>query len=228
MEGSRLSGTWVAPCQSGPYVVFMAKDPKSSIGDTSLWRVNTTYNEIMKLTDGPFDGFPVCSPDGKWIYYLKVTSQSMLQRVSINGGTSQAVMERMEVFPAIDVSHDGKLLSYWSSDAWHGHVGVINIESGKVEREFQRELPLRESSLFDTLATYPRFTPNDKALVYAIRVNGVDNLWVQPINGAKGYPLSSFKSDEIYDFHWSPSGHRLGIVRGRTESNVVLIREANH
>jgi len=64
-------------------------------------------------------------------------------------------------------------------------------------------------------------------LAYIIHVNGVDNLWAQPLDGAPAYPITSFKSDEIYDFSWSPSGETLGIVRGRTDSNVVLIREAH-
>jgi hypothetical protein len=48
---------------------------------------------------------------------------------------------------------------------------------------------------------------------------------MQPIDGEKGYSLADFKSDEIRDFKWSPSGHRLAIVRGHKESNVVLIRD---
>jgi hypothetical protein len=72
---------------------------------------------------------------------------------------------------------------------------------------------------------YPHFTPDAKALAYQIRANGVGNLWAQPVDGTSGYPLTSFKSDEVGEFHWSPSGQRLAIVRGHTESNVVLIRE---
>jgi uncharacterized protein with WD repeat len=55
----------------------------------------------------------------------------------------------------------------------------------------------------------------------------VDNIWAQPIDGSRGFQVTSFTTDEITDFHWSPSGDRLGIVRGRTDSNVVLIRETN-
>ena len=58
----------------------------------------------------------------------------------------------------------------------------------------------------------PSFTPDGKGLAYVIHVDGADNLWVQPIDGRKGYKLTEFKSDEISDFAWSPNGHRLAIV----------------
>jgi Tol biopolymer transport system component len=74
---------------------------------------------------------------------------------------------------------------------------------------------------------YPHFTPDGKALAYIIRVSGVDNIWVQPLDGSPAYPLTSFNSDEISAFHWSPSGDKLGLIRGRTDSNVVLIRQVN-
>lgn len=72
------------------------------------------------------------------------------------------------------------------------------------------------------LAGYPSFTPDDKALAYVVRDNSVDNVCAQPLDRRPAYPLTSFKSDEINDFHGSPDGKRLAIVRGRTESNVVF------
>jgi hypothetical protein len=81
----------------------------------------------MQLTRGTFDDLPVCSPDGKWIYYV---SQYKPQRVSIDGGVSKTVSE-MEVF-VLDVSRDGKLLGFWAGDIF----GVINTENGKVGRRF--------------------------------------------------------------------------------------------
>jgi uncharacterized protein with WD repeat len=36
--------------------------------------------------------------------------------------------------------------------------------------------------------------------------------------------LTSFKAEHIWDYHWSPDGSRLAMVRGHTDSDVVLIR----
>jgi len=54
-----------------------------------------------------------------------------------------------------------------------------------------------------------------------------DNIWAQPLDGALPYPITAFKSEEVRDFRWSPSGEKLGVVRGDTDSNIVLLRETN-
>jgi eukaryotic-like serine/threonine-protein kinase len=219
MEGSPYSASWLTPCQSGRYIVFMARDPKSSSGDTTLWRIETTNNEIIQLTNGTFDASPICSPDGNWVYYVRPNGEEPhLQKVSIDGGAAKTISTR-QILPGIDVSRDGRLVAVWGDI-----FGVINAENGKVGRDLQADPRMGN---FNGLTTYPHFTPDSEALAYTVQVDGVDNIWAQPIGGAPAYPITSFKSDEIFDFHWSPSGERLGIVRGRTESNVVLIREAN-
>ncbi len=38
------------------------------------------------------------------------------------------------------------------------------------------------------------------------RENGVDNLWLQPLDGSKGKQITEFSSEHIYDFHWSFDG----------------------
>jgi len=42
----------------------------------------------------------------------------------------------------------------------------------------------------------------------------------------RGKALTDFKTEHIYDFHWSFDGKQLAIVRGHTESDVVLLRSA--
>ncbi len=220
MEGIQLSEFWMAPCQNGRYVAIMATDSRSSTGETALWRLDTTSNETLKLTNGTYDASPVCSPDGKSIYYVSPNgAEPKLQRVSVDGSDSRTVAG-MEILPGIDVSRDGRLIAFCS---W-AEFGVINVESGKLDRKFPLDPRWGSSS---GITSFPRFTPDGKALAYTIHDNGVDNIWAQPLDGAPSHAMTFFKSDEIHDFHWSPSGERLGIVRGRTESNVVLIREVN-
>jgi hypothetical protein len=33
------------------------------------------------------------------------------------------------------------------------------------------------------------------------------------------------KAEHIWDYHWSPDGSRLAMVRGHTDSDVVLMRD---
>ena len=70
-----------------------------------------------------------------------------------------------------------------------------------------------------------RFSHDGKGVVYPTRMNGVDNLWLQPLDGTPGRQITNFQSERIYDFHWSPDGRQLALVRGHTDSDVVLIRD---
>jgi eukaryotic-like serine/threonine-protein kinase len=53
----------------------------------------------------------------------------------------------------------------------------------------------------------------------------VDNLWLQPLDGSSGRQISQFNSEHILAFHWSPDGKSLAVLRGHTDSDVVLIRD---
>lgn len=53
-----------------------------------------------------------------------------------------------------------------------------------------------------------------------------DNLWVQPLDGLPGNQITEFTSERIIDFHWSPDGKQLGLIRGHADSDVVLVRDA--
>ena len=70
------------------------------------------------------------------------------------------------------------------------------------------------------------FSPDGKSMTYPIRESGVDNLWIQPIDGIAGRQITSFTSEQILGFHWSPDGRSLGVLRGHVDADVVLIRES--
>jgi Tol biopolymer transport system component len=69
------------------------------------------------------------------------------------------------------------------------------------------------------------FTPDGKAVVYVVRDKGVDNLWVQPLDGSASKPLTHFTNDKIMRFVFSPDGSRLAIEHGEEESDVVLLKD---
>jgi Tol biopolymer transport system component len=72
-----------------------------------------------------------------------------------------------------------------------------------------------------------RFMPDAQGAVYQLDENGVVNLWVQSFNGAPRKQLTHFTEDNIGDFHWSPDGKKLGIVRRHNDQDAVLFTEIN-
>jgi Tol biopolymer transport system component len=73
---------------------------------------------------------------------------------------------------------------------------------------------------------FPQFTPDSKSLVYQIRDQGTDNLWLQPLDGSQGRQLTNFQGDEIQFYMYSPDGKTLGVMRTHSESDLVLLHDA--
>ncbi len=71
-----------------------------------------------------------------------------------------------------------------------------------------------------------QFTPDGTAVAYPISEGGADNVWIQPLDGSPGHQITKFQSEQILSFHWSPDGKNLGVLRGHTDSDVVLLQEA--
>src|SRR5439155_10543073 len=70
-----------------------------------------------------------------------------------------------------------------------------------------------------------RFFPDGKALAYPVQEQGVDNIWVQPLDGTPGRQVTHFTSGAIGDFHWSPDGNILAVDHEEVSADVVLIQE---
>jgi hypothetical protein len=64
-----------------------------------------------------------------------------------------------------------------------------------------------------------------KAVVYAIRENGADNLWVQPLDGSRGHQITNFSADVIQAFQYSLDRKMLGVMRTSFESDIVLLHD---
>ena len=204
-------------CADGRYLVFDLGLPGSDSQD-NIWRVDLPGGNLKQLTHGKNDSHAICSPDSRWIYYIEQKEAGTLARVPIDGGPAQAISNLPISESQFDVSPDGKLAAFGTIQHTGEHkerLALVDTASGQAKMtEFDR---IRFGLL--------RFSPDGKAVVYPARQNGVDNLWLQPLDGSQGRQITDFTSERIYDFHWSFDGKQLAIVRGHTESDVVLIRD---
>jgi serine/threonine protein kinase len=199
---------------------------------TNVWRTNASGTNPLKLTDGRDDRAPVCSADGKWAYYWDLALQQ-LWRVPMDGTGKPEMFPGSAVprtFPAgtgLSPSPDGKALAYvlatmpTPEDPYPQYKVALLESSSKPSPPHLIDADERISS------GGLNFTPDGKAVVYPIRENGVDNLWMQPIDGSRSRQITSFDSEQILNFRWSPDGRSLCILRGHTDSDVVLIRESS-
>jgi eukaryotic-like serine/threonine-protein kinase len=205
-----------AECLDGRYVVFDLMF-HAGTGDQNIWRTDSSGGNLKQLTTGNHDTHAECSPDDQWVYYISY-GEAKLGRVPIDGGTPQTVSD-LPINGLFDLSPDGKLAAFATLEHTGEHkekLAVVSTELGQNPKMVDFERPR-----FGIL----RFSLDGKAVVYPTRDHGVDNLWLQPVDGSKGRYLTDFKSERIYDFHWSFEGKQLALVRGHNDSDVVLIRD---
>ena len=215
----------LSPC-GAQYVVFPWAFPggTNSIG---IWRVNADGSGPAKLADGKFDETAVCSPHQNWVYYGPDVKQ--IWRVPLDGSgkpepiPGSAVSRAILVGRGMGISPDGKTLAYL--------VEVLTSErQNGIEKIALLDLAtLSSPQLLDVnprISSGVQFTSQGKAIAYGIRENGVDNIWIQSIDGSPGRQITKFDSEQILSFHWSPDGKSLGILRGHTDSDVVLLQES--
>jgi serine/threonine protein kinase/Tol biopolymer transport system component len=184
-----------------------------------LWRSAADGSAVTRITQGKFDYAPVCSPDGKWIYYINGMHRRF-ERVSRDGGATEAIPGIFaEVNARMDVSPDGRTLAMGTYDfkQQRPNITLISADTLKPVRVFD----------YDPRHTAPlHFSPKGDAVVYAVREKGTDNLWEQPLNGGPGRQLTHFESLKIYAYSWSPDGKSLALVRGDSPTDLVLIQDA--
>ena len=203
----------VVSCGQGRYIVFRTLG-RSGGAEANFWRVDLNGTNLKRLTFGVNERLPACSNDGKWLYYVDVAENQFLKRISIEGGSPETIVKS----PAIpyDLSPDGKtVVTLEARESDHTPMLVTySLEDGKKSAfEFDpRGLP----SLV--------FMPSGKAILYSVREKGVDNLWVQPLDGSARRQLTHFTSERISEYAYSKDAARLAVGRGHADSDAVLLR----
>ncbi len=203
-------------CSNGRYTVFDRR-LRSGRGSWRVWRADSDGGNLKQLSNGKRDYYPICSPDGQWVYYVD-GGAGQIMRVSIDGGSAQKVTD-LPIAEIFDISPDGGTIAFATVDHAAGHEGklaLVATDAGKVRQSLNFE---RQPG------GVIRFSRDGKAIVYTFHENGVDNLWQQPLDGSPGKQLTAFTSERILDFHWSSDGRKLAMVRGHDDSDVVLIHD---
>jgi Tol biopolymer transport system component len=141
-------------------------------------------------------------------------------KVPIDGGNPERISgEYAANAEGYDIAHDGKtaLLGSYDFKAQKPNMVLVSLESGKTLRTFEYD-PRHRGTL--------HLTPDGKGIVYPIREKGVDNLWVQPLDGGAGRQLTNFTGLKIYSYQWAADGRSLALVRGDSPSDLVLIQDS--
>jgi eukaryotic-like serine/threonine-protein kinase len=205
----------VAVCGDGRYIV-LRQIGKTSAASANLSRMDLDGRNLTQFTRGLNDQIPVCAKTGKWVYYLDNADNRYVKRVPIEGGSPETVVKHG--VGAFNLSPDGQeVVSFEVRELDHKlMLRIDNVETGKMAYSDvdQRALP-------GDLA----YTPDGKGVLYVVREKGVDNLWLQPLDGQPHRQVTHFKKDRIFRFVLSPNGSQIAIERGAVESDAVLLHD---
>jgi len=198
-------------CPTGQYIVF-----DSDRQGVNLWRINRDGTGLTQLTNGTFDETPSCSPEGKSVIFASLGHGSPeLWRVPIQGGEGEKITN--QPCHQSSISSDGKWIACVAPEGGESKIAVIPSSGGPAAKMFS--VPAGASLLSI------HWTPDGRAIGYINTVNGVSNVWTQPLAGGSPKQVTQFTSGRVFNFAWSPKGD-LALARGTQSSDVVLIRNA--
>ncbi|MGH9713149.1 MAG: protein kinase domain-containing protein [Candidatus Acidiferrales bacterium] len=235
MEPASCGKPGVGAPQSRPIVFVTSQRTTSGIVGRSVWRVDPDGTNLKELSDTRGDFGPKCSPDGKWVYYHDGPADRF-RRVSIDGGKPE-VIPGSEIPGGIiatlyfDISPDGKTLVFIATISPRpGAGGEAKQEIVLLGLDAGPQPPKRILDPNPLMSGPAQFSPDGKSVVYAIRENGVQNLWLQPIDGpgpgGGGRRITNFAADGFAWYGYSPDGKTLVVLRNHTESDIVLLRDS--
>lgn len=205
-----------SPASCGRFVIFRA----SKTDTLALIRVDRDGTHPVEIARGNLWS-PLCSPDGKFVFYATAEQPQRIWKVPITGGVPSYISDALgdALATRLAISPDGRLLAYQYTQ--YGRVpseglklAVFPIDGGA---------PLKPPDLPVDLFCL-RWSPNGKSLDYLLWKDGTTNLWEQPLAGGKPKQATRFTSGEIFDFNWSLDHTRVFMTRGNFYSDVVLLR----
>jgi serine/threonine protein kinase len=189
-----------------------------------IYSVNAEGGTPHQITHGKADLSPVCSPDGRWVFYYS-DDDSGIHEVPSQGGLDQIVI-RGDRRPGrfFAVTSDGKQLVVSlpgpGPNGGHAEISFVNLSTGQITTR----LPVEGEIEFMAL------TPDEKGIAFVRDETSAWNLWEQPITGGPAKRLSNFHlsrgiAQRIDSLHWSTDGSKLGLLHVSTTGDVVVLQD---
>jgi Tol biopolymer transport system component len=188
----------------------------------------------VRIADETVATSPQCSPNGKWVIYLRGAGAHLTpMRVPITGEKPPETIAQSPAFfigAALAFSPDGTRIAYVTSPetptnnssvpaansppaSQPNQLKVIAFDSGVVLNQFA----------WPASTADPHWAPGGEAINYVLTRNGVSNIWQQRLAGGAPNQITHFESGQVFDFVWSRNGRQLAMTRGTESNDVVMI-----
>ena len=148
-----------------------------------------------------------------------------MMKVSIEGGKEEKLIPNSTTSDfRPSVSPDGKKLAYVSTfydsetSEFESSINIVALNGDEVGEKLKKE----EFGLDDQYG----WSADSKFLTY-IKREGNDNLWNMSPDKDQKIQLTDFNNDNLMSFTWGNDGSKLFLVRGITNSDLVLIKDGD-
>ena len=217
-------------CGDGRYIVYSAYREQK----LGIWRMDADGSNPVRIADETVATSPQCSPNGKWVIYLRGAGAHLTpMRVPITGEKPPETIAQSPAFfigAALAFSPDGTRIAYVTSPetptnnssvpaansppaSQPNQLKVIAFDSGVVLNQFA----------WPASTADPHWAPGGEAINYVLTRNGVSNIWQQRLAGGAPNQITHFESGQVFDFVWSRNGRQLAMTRGTESNDVVMI-----
>lgn len=196
----------------GPGAVVFAKLQNNNL---NLFRQDLDTREIKQLTFERDTEWPVCSKDGKTVYYNDFFEGPAIKRLTIGSSSPAVIYAAGASYPAL--SPDGKRICFFQFSTAEGeHKNMIVVQD--IDGGNRTVLP-------STGVHLASWAPDSRALVLDKRTGAGSNLFYQPLDGGKPTQITHFDSEPLWvsSFSFSPDGKQIALGRSRVnDSDLVM------
>lgn len=181
----------------------------------NLFRHSLSTGETKQLTSERDAEWPLCSKDGKAIYYDDFFEGPAIKRISPGDSSAATVYAVGAAYAAL--SADDKRIAFFQFSSARGeHKNMIVVQD--VGGGNRLELP-------STGVHRVEWAPNSRALVVTKTTGAGSNLFYQPLDGSKPTQLTHFGNEPLWvsSYSFSPDGKQIAIGRARAnDSDLVM------
>jgi serine/threonine protein kinase len=200
----------------GRYLVYASNRD----GTWHIWRSNGDGSSAARLTaDGSREEYGTIVPDESVIFTSIKSGFEALWSVPLQGGEPTQLTENQA--RKASVSPDGKYIvcDYLESSEGGWKTALLTKDTGKRLR-FYSNIPAGDDAL------PVQWTKDGSNILFIKTVQGVSNVWMQPMNGGKEKQVTHFIRDRIFAFALSFDGRLLACIRGLATTDVVVLQIA--
>jgi len=185
-----------------------------------IWKIDQDRKPPLQVTATETSAYgPSLAPDGTWFVYTLKTSEGSgmdSEAWKYPAGGGDPVLLAADAASAV-ISPNGQNVAIWSwrrddHDNHRRHLEVIPAEGGAPV------ISIEAQGKSEGL----RWRPDGQALTYCNWHDG--QVWLQPLDGGPPEQLTHFDHGRTLSHAWSPDGEWLYLVRQKSTSDAVLIR----